>query len=91
MDDIMLEISELLQKGRAPLVKEKVQQALGNGCSPKDILEQGLLAGMDVIGEKFRNNEVFVPEVLIAARAMNNGMPCSSPIWPRWGWSPPAA
>ena len=42
MDDIMLEISELLQKGRAPLVKEKVQQALENGCSPKDILEQGL-------------------------------------------------
>ena len=42
----MLEISELLQKGRAPLVKEKVQQALENGCSPKDILEQGLLAGI---------------------------------------------
>ena len=79
MDDIMLEISELLQKGRAPLVKEKVQQALGNGCSPKDILEQGLLAGMDVIGEKFRNNEVFVPEVLIAARAMNNGIAVLKP------------
>ena len=79
MDDIMLEISELLQKGRAPLVKEKVQQALGNGCSPKDILEQGLLAGMDVIGEKFRNNAVFVPEVLIAARAMNNGIAVLKP------------
>jgi len=71
---ILEEISELLQKGKAPLVKEKVQIALDEGISAKDILEQGLLTGMSIIGEKFKNNEVFVPEVLIAARAMNMGV-----------------
>lgn len=88
MDEIMLEISELLQKGRAPLVKEKVQQALDSGLSPKDILEQGLLAGMDVVGEKFKNNEVFVPEVLIAARAMNNGIAVLQPHLTAMGVEP---
>ncbi|MGI6031648.1 MAG: cobalamin B12-binding domain-containing protein [Eubacteriales bacterium] len=71
---ILVEISELLQKGRAPKVKELVQQAIDQGITPKDILEEGLLSGMNIIGEKFKNNEVFVPEVLIAARAMNAGI-----------------
>lgn len=70
---ILEEMSTLLQQGRAPKVKELVQQAVDQGISPKDILEKGLLSGMTVIGEKFKNNEVFVPEVLIAARAMNAG------------------
>ena len=70
---ILLEISENLQKGRAMVVKELVQQAIDENFSPKEILEDGLLAGMSVIGEKFKNNEVYVPEVLIAARAMNAG------------------
>ncbi len=70
---ILQEISEFLQKGRAPIVKEKVQAALDEGISPKVILEEGLLAGMGAIGVRFKNNEVFVPEVLIAARAMNMG------------------
>ena len=61
MEELMREISELLQKGRAPLVKEKVQLALDQGISPKDILENGLLAGMDVVGDKFKNNQAFVP------------------------------
>ncbi len=61
-------------KGRAPKVKELVTSALERGIEPKDILEQGLLSGMSIIGEKFKNNEVFVPEVLIAARAMNAGV-----------------
>ena len=76
---ILVEISELLQKGRAPLVKEKVQEAIDQGISPKEILEQGLLSGMGIIGEKFKNNEVFVPEVLIAARAMNMGVTVLKP------------
>ena len=67
---IFEEISQTLQKGRAKLVGELVAKALENGEQPKDILEKGLLAGMSVIGEKFQKNEVFVPEVLIAARAM---------------------
>ena len=70
---ILQEIGELLQKGRAPQVKELVQKALDEGIAPQEILDNGLLAGMGVIGGKFKNNEVFVPEVLIAARAMNAG------------------
>ena len=70
---LLEEISETLQKGRAKLVKELVQQALDEGIAPEVILNDGLMAGMSVIGEKFKNNEVFVPEVLVAARAMNMG------------------
>ena len=77
---ILDEISEFLQKGRAPIVKEKVQAALDEGISAKDILEKGLLAGMGVVGEKFKNNEVFVPEVLVAARAMNMGASLLKPL-----------
>jgi len=70
---ILDEISGYLQKGRTKNVKELVTQALDEGIAPQVILEQGLLSGMAVIGEKFKNNEVFVPEVLVAARAMNAG------------------
>ena len=69
---ILNDISENLQKGKAKAVKELVQTALDEGVTAKDILGS-LLAGMGVIGEKFKNNEVYVPEVLVAARAMNAG------------------
>lgn len=70
---IITEISEYLQQGRAKVVKELVQKALDEGLSATEILNDGLLAGMNVIGEKFKNNDVYVPEVLVAARAMNMG------------------
>lgn len=70
---ILADISQNLQKGKAKAVKELVEQALSQGIKPADILEQGLLHGMGIIGDKFKNNEVYVPEVLIAARAMNAG------------------
>jgi len=73
------EISEFLQKGRAKNVKTLVQQAIDEGIEPKEILNQGLLSGMMIIGEKFKNNEVFVPEVLVAARAMNAGLEILEP------------
>ncbi len=68
------EIAELLQKGRAKNVRQLVTQALEEGEDPKKILNEGLLNGMMSIGERFRNNEVFVPEVLVAARALNAGL-----------------
>ena len=71
---ILAEMSELLQKGRAPKVKELVAQAIEEGIAPQTILDEGLLSGMSIVGEKFKKNEVFVPEVLIAARAMNAGV-----------------
>ena len=70
---ILNEISENLQKGKAKIVVELVQKALDEGVSPNEILNDGLLAGMGIIGEKFKNDEVYVPEVLVAARAMNKG------------------
>lgn len=76
---IIQEISELLQKGRAKKVKELVVQALEMGEDPKAILNDGLLAGMMITGEKFKNNEIFVPEVLVAARAMNTGLAVLEP------------
>ena len=77
---IMLsEISEFLQKGRAKNVKQLVQDAIDEGIAPEKILNEGLLDGMGVIGEKFKNNEVYVPEVLVAARAMNMGLAVLKP------------
>ncbi|HJD48021.1 MAG TPA: corrinoid protein [Candidatus Mediterraneibacter norfolkensis] len=73
------EISEYLQKGRAKNVKALVKQALDENMDPKVILNDGLLSGMMIIGAKFKNNEVFVPEVLVAARAMNAGITVLEP------------
>ena len=70
---ILQEISEKLQQGKTKDIKVLVPQALEEGVPAKEILNEGLLAGMSVIGVKFKNNEVFVPEVLIAARAMKTG------------------
>ena len=76
---IIEEISEYLQKGRAKNVKALVQQALDEGIDAKTILDEGLLSGMMTVGGKFKRNEVFVPEVLVAARAMNAGMAILEP------------
>lgn len=73
------EICEFLQKGRAKNVKALVTEALEEGQDPKAILNEGLLAGMMIVGEKFKNNEVFVPEVLVAARALNAGLTILEP------------
>ncbi|HIY26581.1 MAG TPA: corrinoid protein [Candidatus Acutalibacter pullistercoris] len=78
--ELLEQISENLQKGRAKAVKELVQQAVDQGLSPEQILEEGLLSGMNVVGEKFKKNEVFVPEVLVAARAMNMGTQVLKPL-----------
>ena len=74
------EISLQLQAGKAKVVKTLVQQAIDEGIPAQKILEEGLLAGMNVVGVKFKNNEVFVPEVLVAARAMNQGANLLKPL-----------
>lgn len=78
--ELLDKISELLQKGKAKDVRTLVQQAIDEGVPAQQILEEGLLSGMSVIGEKFKNNEVFVPEVLVAARAMNKGAELLKPL-----------
>ena len=76
---ILNEISEFIQKGRANEVEALVTKAINDGIPAQEILEGGLLDGMSIIGERFKNNEVFVPEVLIAARAMNKGVAVLKP------------
>jgi 5-methyltetrahydrofolate--homocysteine methyltransferase len=82
------EISGLLQKGRAKDIVAAVQRALDAGASAADILERGLMAGMNIIGGKFKRGEVFVPEVLIAARAMNNASAVLKPALAEAGVEP---
>jgi corrinoid protein of di/trimethylamine methyltransferase len=74
------DISENLQKGRAKDVKELVQKVIDEGVDAKTILDNGLLAGMNIIGIKFKNNEIYVPDVLIAARAMKAGTELLRPL-----------
>ena len=79
-DQVLSQISEALQKGRAKDVKILVQEALDCGFSAEKILNSGLLAGMGILGGKFKNNEVYVPDVLIAARAMKAGSEILKPV-----------
>ncbi len=85
---VLNEISQFVQAGRAKNVKELCNLALSNGISAKDILNDGLIAGMMEIGEKFKKNQVYVPEVLIAARAMNQGVAILKPHLTKEGVEP---
>ena len=78
--ELLDQISQNLQAGKAKIVKGLVQEAIDAGIPAQQILEEGLLAGMNVVGEKFKNNEIFVPEVLVAARAMNMGAGLLKPL-----------
>ena len=77
---VLEEISLQLQEGKAKVVKQLVATAIEEGIDAQEILEKGLLHGMGIIGEKFKNNEVFVPEVLVASRAMNMGVEVLKPL-----------
>lgn len=79
MEKLLNEISINLQNGKAKVVKELIQIALDEGMPPEQILKEGLMSGMTIIGVKFKNNEVYVPEVLVAARAMNQGIEVLKP------------
>ena len=72
--EILQKISEELQKGNYQEVPKLVQEALNAKIPPPKILSDGLVAGMDIVGDKFRRDELFMPEVLISAKAMQAGM-----------------
>jgi 5-methyltetrahydrofolate--homocysteine methyltransferase len=74
--------------GKAPLAKELTEQALSEGVGPGEILNKGLVAGMNVVGVKFKANEFYVPEVLIAARAMKSAMDVLRPVLAETGVEP---
>lgn len=67
------DLSEAVQKGRSKDVLALIDQGLVDGVPAQQLLDDGLLKGMSILGVKFKNNEVFVPEVLMAARALNKG------------------
>jgi len=74
------QIADNLIKGKAPEVKQLVQKAIDEGEDVEKVLNEGLVAGMNVVGAKFKANEFYVPEVLIAAQAMKGGMGILRPI-----------
>ena len=74
------QISNIVQNGKFREIEQAINTALESGVSAKEILNNGLIAGMMVIGEKFKNNQVYVPEVLISARAMNRGVEAIKPL-----------
>ena len=85
---LLEQIAEQLIKGKANDVKTLVNQALAEKVSPADILNKGLIAGMSVVGERFKANEIYVPEVLIAARAMKAGSEILKPLLAATGVQP---
>ena len=85
---VINQISELVQKGDRRGVKAAVETALTENISAKEILDNGLIVGMMAIGERFKKNEVYVPEVLIAARAMNMGVSVLKPYLTKEGVEP---
>ncbi len=82
------ELSEEIQKGNAPKAKELTAALLSQKTSAGEILNKGLLDGMDKVGQKFKCNEIYIPEVLIAARAMNAGMEVLKPELVKAGVKP---
>ena len=81
-------LSEAVEGGRRSEAKALTQACLDQGMKPLDVVEQGLVPGMSSIGEKFKNNEVFVPEMLIAARAMKEAMSLLEPLLAQAGIKP---
>ncbi len=82
------DISSAVQRGKKKEVKPLVQQALDEGCDPMEILNDALVPAMDIIGEKFSAGEVFVPEMLVAARAMTAGTDILKPYLSKEGAEP---
>ena len=80
MVESLEKMSEAIQNGRADEVKDLVTHAIEAGVEPKKILDEGLIDGMSIIGDRFKRNEVYIPEVLIAARAMHAGMGVLEPL-----------
>ncbi|MDD2959806.1 MAG: corrinoid protein [Lachnospiraceae bacterium] len=73
------EVYELVEKGKAKKVAAAVQEALDAGCDPTSILNEGMISAMDSVGTKFKNGELFVPEMLVAAKTMKNGVAVLKP------------
>ena len=80
MSELLGKMAESLIAGKVDEVTELTKEALDGGSSPQDILEQGLLAGMEVVGKRFKANEMFIPEVLRCAKCMHGAMEILRPL-----------
>lgn len=78
--ELLNQISENLQGGFDEIVVKLTKDAVGKQIPPEEIMNNGLIAGMNVVGEKFKNHEIFLPDVLLAARAMNGAMEVLKPL-----------
>ncbi len=74
------QITQAVINGRAPETERLINEAIASGTKPVELINQGLIAGMEVVADRFKNNEIYVPEVLIAARAMNAGLAIVKPL-----------
>lgn len=81
-------MAESLEQGKVAAVQELIQQALGEGHSPAEVLDLGLLEGMKAVGERFKAGEIYLPEVMFAARAMHAGMDLLRPLLSQAGAEP---
>lgn len=88
MKEILTVIADALQEGENEIVEAKTVEALANGLTPFEVLHNGLLYGMNIMGEKWKNEEVYMPEVLIAAQAMHAGMNILKPYLIQAGIEP---
>jgi 5-methyltetrahydrofolate--homocysteine methyltransferase len=86
--EILKKIKESLIEGNSENVSTLTKQALENGISPEMILNDGMIPGMDIIGEKFQAHEIYLPEMLISARAMKAGMAILRPLLVNTGIEP---
>jgi 5-methyltetrahydrofolate--homocysteine methyltransferase len=77
---VLDEIKEATIAGNRDKTVEAIEQAISEGNAPGDIIQNGLIEAMTVVGEKFKNNEIYVPEMLIAARAMKAGLEKLKPL-----------
>lgn len=73
------EVAAAVESGKSKIVGGLVQEAIDEGCDPTEILNKGMIDAMGVVGEKFKNGEIFVPEMLVAARAMKKGVEVLKP------------
>jgi len=85
---VLVDIQEALLEGKKEEVEKLVDQALAAGLPTARVLNEGLIAGMDRLGIMFKNSEVFIPEVLVAARAMNAGLARLEPLLVKEGIQP---
>jgi 5-methyltetrahydrofolate--homocysteine methyltransferase len=86
--DLLLVIADKTEKGKQLEVPQSVQQALESGIPPYEVLTKGLQTGLEAVGARFKRNEAYIPEVLLAARAVQAGMDVLQPLLAESGAKP---